>query len=41
MAAPIQNQWKGDEINFYVPKSNEKVSVRRAKRYLYLYLYLT
>ena len=32
MAAPIQTQWKGDEINCDMPKSNEKVPIRRAKR---------
>ena len=32
MAAPIQNQVNGDEINCDMPKSNEKVSIRRAKR---------
>ena len=32
-AAPIQNQWEGDQINGDTPKSNEKVSIRRAKRW--------
>ena len=31
MAAPIQTQWNGDEINFDIPKWNEKVPIRRAK----------
>ena len=32
MGAPIQTQWNGNEINCDMPKSNEKVPIRRAKR---------
>ena len=32
MAAPIQTQRKGGEMNCDMPKSNEKVPIRRAKR---------
>ena len=36
MNAPFQSQCKGDEINCEVPKSNEKVSIRRAKRCIWI-----